>query len=76
MTGTNADIKIGNCLKLKYIPTGTFVHNVELYPGQGGQLARSAGSSIQIVAKEGDYSLLRMPSGELRKVLSECAGFL
>lgn len=71
-SGPEADIKVGNALPLRNIPVGTTVHNVELKPGRGGQLARSAGSYAQLMAKEGKYALLRMPSGELRKVLAEC----
>ncbi len=70
--GENADIKVGNSLKLKDIPTGTVVHNVELYPGRGGQLARAAGNSAQLMAKENALALLRLPSGELRNVSAEC----
>ena len=62
--GASADIKVGNALKLKDIPTGTVVHNVELYPGRGGQLARAAGNSAQLMAKENGFALLRLPSGE------------
>ncbi|MBR3835334.1 MAG: 50S ribosomal protein L2 [Clostridia bacterium] len=72
MAGPNADIKPGNALPLINIPTGTFIHNVELYPGRGGQLARAAGNAAQLMAKEGDYALLRLPSGELRKVPVGC----
>lgn len=68
VTSDKADIKPGNCLKLEFIPLGTFVHNVELSLGRGGQLCRSAGSFAQVMAKEGGYVLLRLPSGELRKV--------
>jgi large subunit ribosomal protein L2 len=71
-SGPEADIKPGNSLPLANIPTGTMVHNVELKPGKGGQLARSAGSSIQLVAKEGTYATLRLPSGEMRRVLVAC----
>lgn len=71
-SGENADIKVGNCLPLKDIPEGTLVHNVELKPGKGGQMARSAGSSVQILGREDKYTLLRLASGEVRKVLSEC----
>jgi large subunit ribosomal protein L2 len=71
-SGPAADIKPGNSLPLANIPTGTMVHNVELKPGKGGQLARSAGSSIQLVAKEGTYATLRLPSGEMRRVLVAC----
>ena len=72
VAGENADIKIGNALQLVNIPTGTFVHNVELYPGRGGQLARAAGDAAQLMAKEGRYALLRLPSGELRNVPVTC----
>ena len=71
-SGSNADIKVGNCLPLADIPEGTLVHNVELKPGKGGQMARSAGSSVQILGREGEYTLLRLTSGEVRKVLSVC----
>ena len=70
--GPNTEIKEGNALALKLIPLGTTVHNVELKPGRGAQMVRSAGTSARILAKEGDYSLLRLPSGEVRMVLSEC----
>ena len=70
--GPDADIKPGNALPLTNIPTGTFVHNVELYPGRGGQLARAAGNAAQLMAKEGIYALLRLPSGELRNVPATC----
>ncbi|NLB37361.1 MAG: 50S ribosomal protein L2 [Clostridiales bacterium] len=72
VAGPNPDIKPGNALPLSNIPTGTFIHNVELYPGRGGQLARSAGNSAQLMAKEGAYALLRLPSGELRNVRASC----
>ncbi len=72
ISGEGADILPGNALKLKDIPVGTVLHNVELHPGHGGQLGRAAGAAIQLMAKEGNYALLRMPSGELRKVLVEC----
>ena len=72
VSGAAADIKVGNALPLVNIPTGTFVHNVELYPGRGGQLARSAGNAAQLMAKEGKYALLRLPSGELRNVPVDC----
>ena len=68
ISSADADIKVGNSKLLKDIPVGTLVHNVELYPGAGGQIARSAGSYVQLMAKEGKEALLRMPSGELRKV--------
>ena len=71
-SGENADIKIGNSLPLANIPEGTVVHNVELKAGKGGQMARSAGSSVQILGREGRYTLLRLTSGEVRKVLSTC----
>jgi large subunit ribosomal protein L2 len=71
-SGPAADIKPGNALPLANIPTGTLVHNVELRPGQGGRMARSAGASVQLVAKDGDYAVLRVPSGELRRVLLTC----
>jgi large subunit ribosomal protein L2 len=73
-SGPNADIKPGNSLPLQNIPTGTLVHNVELKPGRGGQLARSAGSGIQLVAKDDGYGVLRLPSGEMRRVPLECRG--
>ena len=72
MSGPEADILIGNALPLKNIPAGTTVHNVELRPGKGAQMVRSAGSSAQLVAKEGDYALLKLPSGETRRVLIDC----
>lgn len=71
-SGENADIKIGNSLPLANIPEGTTVHNIELKAGKGGQMARSAGSSVQILGREGAYTLLRLTSGEVRKVLSTC----
>ncbi len=70
--GTGAEIKVGNAMPLKSIPTGTMVHNIEMTPGKGGQMARSAGAAAQVLAHEGIYTLLRLPSGEVRKVLSEC----
>ncbi|MBE3576787.1 MAG: 50S ribosomal protein L2 [Limnochordales bacterium] len=72
MSGPDADIKVGNCLPLANIPVGTTVHNVELYPGKGGQLVRAAGAGAQVMAKEGRYVTLRLPSGEYRMVLAEC----
>ncbi|MEI6286515.1 MAG: 50S ribosomal protein L2 [Bacillota bacterium] len=72
MNGVTADIKVGNCLPLKNIPVGTVVHNVEMKIGKGAQLVRSAGTFAQLMAKEGDYALLRMPSGEQRKVHVNC----
>ena len=71
-SGENADIKVGNSLPLGNIPEGTVIHNIELKAGKGGQLARSAGSSVQILGHEGKYTLLRLTSGEVRKVLSTC----
>ncbi len=71
-SGAAADIKIGNCLPIKNIPVGTVIHNIELRPGQGGKLVRSAGGSAQLMAKEGEYAQVRMPSGEVRKVLVVC----
>ena len=68
MNGANADIRVGNCLPLENIPVGTEIHNIELYPGKGGQLVRSAGNSAQLMAKEGKYATLRLPSGEMRMV--------
>ena len=72
IAGPHADIKPGNALPLTNIPVGTVIHNVELYPGRGGQLARAAGNSAQLMAKEGVYALLRLPSGELRNVPAGC----
>ncbi|MCL2447285.1 MAG: 50S ribosomal protein L2 [Oscillospiraceae bacterium] len=72
IAGTGADIKPGNALPLSAIPNGTVVHNVEMYPGRGGQLARSAGNSAQLMAKEGKHALLRLPSGEMRNVPVNC----
>ena len=72
MNGANAEIKVGNCLPLELIPVGTEVHNIELYPGKGGQLVRSAGNSAQLMAKEGKYATLRLPSGEMRMVPVTC----
>ncbi len=72
VAGPSADIKPGNALPLINIPVGTFIHNVELYPGKGGQLARAAGNAAQLMAKEGAYALLRLPSGELRNVPVGC----
>ena len=70
--GPDADIKVGNSLPLRNIPVGTVIHNIELTPGKGGQLARSAGTSAQLMAKEGKYAHIRLPSGEVRLVLLEC----
>ncbi len=72
VSGTDADIKPGNALPLANIPTGTFIHNVELYPGRGAQLARAAGNMAQLMAKENGMALLRLPSGELRNVSAQC----
>ncbi|HEY6327654.1 MAG TPA: 50S ribosomal protein L2 [Candidatus Cybelea sp.] len=71
-SGPNADIKIGNALPIKNIPVGTVIHNIELRPGQGGKLVRSAGVAAQLMAKEDEYSQVRMPSGEVRKIHIEC----
>lgn len=72
MSGPEADIIVGNALPLRNIPAGTTVHNIELRPGKGAQMARSAGAQAQLVAKEGDYALLKLPSGESRRVLLNC----
>lgn len=72
ISSVDADIKPGNALPLSAMPVGTFVHNVELHPGKGGQLARAAGMQAQLMAKEGNYALLRLPSGEIRRVLIRC----
>ena len=72
MSGAEADIKAGNCLPFTAIPVGTIVHNIELYPGKGAQLVRAAGISAQLMAKEGKYATLKMPSGEMRLVPVEC----
>src|SRR4051794_38676310 len=72
VSGPDADILVGNALPLKNIPAGTTVHNVELKPGKGAQMVRSAGGQAQLVAKEGEWALLKLPSGETRKVLVEC----
>ncbi|HWE36255.1 MAG TPA: 50S ribosomal protein L2, partial [Isosphaeraceae bacterium] len=71
-SGPDAEIRVGNCLPLANMPAGTVVHNVELTPGRGGQLGRSAGTSIQLLAKDGDRATLRLPSGEMRTVRTEC----
>ncbi len=71
-SGDTADIKTGNCLPVKNIPLGTVIHNIELRPGEGGKLVRSAGSAAQLMAKEGDYAQVRMPSGEVRRILLVC----
>ena len=72
MNGAGAEVRVGNCLPLSEIPIGANVHNVELYPGKGGQLVRAAGNTAQLMAKEGKYATLRMPSGEMRMVPIEC----
>jgi len=72
VSGPNADIKVGNCLPIENIPVGTMIHNVELRPGQGGKLVRSAGQEAQLMAKEGKYAHLRLPSGEMRLILVAC----
>ena len=72
MSGEACDIKPGNAMALKSIPEGTFVHNVELVPGKGGQLCRAAGTAAQVLGSEGKYVMLRLASGEMRKVLAEC----
>lgn len=71
-SGVDADIKVGNALPLKNIPTGTEVHNIELKPGKGGQIARSAGTSAQVLGVDGKYTQVRLQSGEVREILSEC----
>jgi large subunit ribosomal protein L2 len=73
MSGPNADILVGNSLPLENIPAGTVVHNIELRPGKGGQMARAAGSSAQLVSREGGMALLKLPSGEVRRVMSVCS---
>ncbi|MEA2298672.1 MAG: large subunit ribosomal protein [Solirubrobacteraceae bacterium] len=72
MSGETADIQVGNCLPLARMPTGTVIHNLELEPGRGGQLGRSAGVAIQLMAKEGEMATVRLPSGEMRLVRAEC----
>ena len=72
MNGAGAEVRVGNCLPLSEIPVGTQIHNIELYPGKGGQLVRSAGNSAQLMAKEGKYATLRLPSGEMRMVPIIC----
>ena len=72
MNGENAEVKVGNCLPLSAIPVGTEIHNIELYPGKGGQLVRAAGNVAQLMAKEGKYATLRLPSGEMRMVPIVC----
>jgi large subunit ribosomal protein L2 len=72
MSGPNAEIKPGNCMAMKNMPTGIEIHNIEVQKGRGGQLVRSAGGSAQLMVKEGDYVLIRLPSGEIRRILSDC----
>ena len=72
MNGEGAEIRVGNCMEMKDMPVGTQVHNIEMYPGHGGQLVRAAGTSAQLMAKEGKYAILRMPSGEMRMVPIIC----
>jgi len=72
MNGVDAEVRVGNCMPLSHIPVGTQIHNIELYPGKGGQMVRSAGTSAQLMAKEGKYATLRMPSGEMRMVPIIC----
>ena len=72
MNGPKAEVRVGNCLPLSEIPVGTMVHNIELYPGKGGQMARTAGASAQLMAKENGYATLRLPSGEMRMVPMTC----
>ena len=72
MSGENAEVRVGNSLPLANIPIGTMVHNIELYPGKGGQMVRAAGNAAQLMAKEGKYATLRLPSGEMRLVLLNC----
>ncbi len=72
MSGQNVEIKVGNCLKLKDMPVGAVVHNIELQPGKGGQIVRSAGNEARLMAKEGKYATIKLPSGEMRMVLAEC----
>jgi len=72
MSGSNAEIKPGNALPMKSMPTGTQIHNIELQKGKGGQVVRSAGAAAQLMVKEGEYALVRLPSGEIRRIRSEC----
>ncbi len=73
LSGPGAEVRVGNSLPLANLPTGTQVHNIELTPGKGGQMVRSAGTAAQLMAKEGDYALVRLPSGEMRRVRIECS---
>ena len=75
MSGDSAEIRAGNALPLNLIPTGTLIHNIELAIGKGGQIVRSAGSAAQLMVKEGKYALVRLPSGEMRRILSQCSVF-
>ena len=72
VSGKNADIRVGNCLPIENIPVGTVIHNIELNPGQGGKMVRTAGGEAQLMAKEGKYAHVRLPSGEMRLILSRC----
>jgi large subunit ribosomal protein L2 len=72
MSGEDAEIKVGNALPLKAMPTGTQIHNIELHPGRGGQMVRSAGNAGELMAKEGAYALIRLPSKEIRRVRTAC----
>lgn len=72
MNGKDAEIKVGNAMPIEFIPVGTMIHNIELHPGKGGQMARAAGNAAQLMAKEGKYAILRLPSGEMRYVLLTC----
>ena len=72
VSGKTADIKVGNCLPIENIPVGTLIHNIELNPGQGGKMVRTAGGEAQLMAKEGEYAHVRLPSGEMRLVLARC----
>ena len=72
ISGKNADIRVGNCLPIENIPVGTLIHNIELNPGQGGKMVRTAGGEAQLMAKEGEYDHIRLPSGEMRLVLTRC----
>jgi large subunit ribosomal protein L2 len=72
MAGPGAEVRVGNAMPIRNIPLGTMVHNIEMYPGRGGQLVRSAGASAQVMAKEGAYATVRLPSGETRRILIDC----
>ena len=76
MSGPEAEIRVGNCLPLRNLPLGATIHNIELYPGRGGQLVRSAGNSAQLMAREGNYATVRMPSGEMRLIQVTCRATL